>query len=77
MGMDPDTALQLAAQTFVGAGRMLQEVKRTPQELIDQVVSPGGTTQAGLEKMAELGCDDAYRAVIRRASERSIELSKL
>ena len=52
-GLDNDTALKLAAQTMVGAGKMLLEAGKSPETLIEDVSSPNGTTVAGLKQFDE------------------------
>lgn len=75
MGMKPDTASQLIAQTALGAARMAQESGSAPAELRRQVTSPGGTTEAALNQFAS----DEFIAVVgralRAARDRSISLS--
>jgi pyrroline-5-carboxylate reductase len=79
-GMDRDTARALAAQTCLGAGRMLTESGEAPAELRRRVTSPNGTTQAALESFAR---DDlpgivarAVAAATRRGGELAAELDK-
>lgn len=50
-GLDRTAARQLAAQTCLGAGRMMQEGDASPAELRRRVTSPGGTTQAALNSL--------------------------
>ncbi|HEU4669124.1 MAG TPA: pyrroline-5-carboxylate reductase [Dyella sp.] len=79
-GMERDTARALAAQTCLGAGRMLTESGEAPAELRRRVTSPNGTTQAALESFAR---DDlagivahAVAAATRRGGELAAELDK-
>lgn len=74
LGLPGDLARKLAAQTALGAGRMLCESGRSAEELRHQVTSPGGTTQAALDTMYELGLPDAVRQGVVAASKRSREL---
>ena len=75
LGLDSDVAAKLAAQTVFGAGKMLVESGRSAKELRHQVTSPGGTTQAALDMMYEVGLPAAVRQGIEAASKRSQELS--
>jgi pyrroline-5-carboxylate reductase len=73
MGVPRDVASMLAAQTVLGAARMVLETGMHPGALKDAVASPGGTTIAGLHAM-ERGCVrgaliDAVEAATRRATE--------
>ena len=69
-GMPRETARALAAQTCLGAGRMLAESGEAPAELRHRVTSPNGTTQAALESFAADGLPRivarAVAAAIRR-----------
>jgi pyrroline-5-carboxylate reductase len=75
-GMDPTTALKIAAQTFAGAAKLILKGKTSPQDLLSQITVPNGTTQAGLTVMTELEMDPRFRSVIEAAAKRSHELSK-
>jgi pyrroline-5-carboxylate reductase len=75
-GLPRDTALQLAAQTVLGAAAMVLETGVHPAVLKDQVTSPGGTTIRGLEKLAERGFAGTVLQAVRTASARSAELGK-
>ncbi|WP_084039143.1 pyrroline-5-carboxylate reductase [Demequina sp. NBRC 110053] len=73
-GLDSTLATQLAAQTFVGAARLLQESGDSPSVLRQRVSSPGGTTIAALEAMQEAGLPDVIAAGAEAAAARSREL---
>lgn len=76
MGLPADLSLELATQTARGAAEMLSTTKQSPEQLRNQVTSPGGTTLAGLEKLGELKGADAFRAAVEAATKRSIELGQ-
>lgn len=76
MGLDPELSLTLATQTARGAAEMLRATGSSPVELRDQVTSPGGTTLAGLEKLAEQKGAEAFRAAVEAATKRSAELGQ-
>ncbi len=62
-GMGRAEAYLLAAATLEGAARMVRETGKHPAELKDMVMSPGGTTAAGVEAL-ERG---AFRATVMDA----------
>ena len=76
MGLPPELALQLAAQTARGAAEMVLTTGRSPSELREQVTSPGGTTLAGLNKLTELRGAEAFRDAVIAATQRSQELGR-
>jgi pyrroline-5-carboxylate reductase len=62
-GMGRAEATLLAASTLEGAARMVRETGKHPAELKDMVMSPGGTTAAGVAAL-ERG---AFRATVMDA----------
>jgi len=73
-GLEKEIAYKLALQTFYGTAKLLKEKNMTPEELINMVSSPNGTTIAGREILENSDvCDIILRTVIR-AKDRSIEL---
>lgn len=76
MGLPPELALSLATQTTRGAAEMLLTTKNTPAELREQVTSPGGTTLAGLEMLAQRDGVGALRAAVVAATKRSAKLGQ-
>ena len=76
MGLPRAVALQLAAQTMLGAARLVIETKRHPAELKDQVASPGGTTIAGIAALERGGLRSTLIDAVEAATKRSVELGK-
>ncbi|HKJ84286.1 MAG TPA: pyrroline-5-carboxylate reductase [Mariprofundaceae bacterium] len=74
LGLPKDLAQTLVKYTALGAGRMLVDSGKTPEELRQQVISPGGTTQAAMETMFEADLPKTVRAAIAAAAKRSREL---
>jgi len=75
-GLPREVALKLAAQTLIGAARLVLESGEHPAVLKDQVTSPGGTTAAGLHKLEEKGLRDALISAVQAAADRSAELGQ-
>lgn len=75
-GLSRDIALTLAAQTVLGAARMVLEDGEHPAVLRDRVCSPGGTTIAGVRALEEGGVRAALMDAVARAARRSKELGR-
>src|SRR5207249_4839513 len=76
MGLTKRSALQLAAQTALGASDLMITSEKSPADLIKMVVTPGGTTAAGLRVMNERGIADAIADAIKAATERGQEMAR-
>lgn len=76
MGLPRAVALELAAQTLLGAAKMCLESGRHPGQLKDMVTSPGGTTIAALHKMEAAGVRAALMDAVEAATRRSEELGR-
>ena len=73
-GLPRDIALKLAAQTVLGAAKMVLASNEHPQQLKDNVTSPAGTTSRALEFMAAKGFSGIVMQSVRAAAQRSREL---
>ncbi len=74
-GLAPDLALALAKATVGGAGQLAEDSPKDPGQLRQDVTSPNGTTEAGLDVLTEeLG--DLMRRTVCAAAGRSRELGK-
>jgi pyrroline-5-carboxylate reductase len=75
-GLPEDAARLLAAQTILGAARMLTEGSEPAAELRRRVTSPGGTTQAAIETFEAGGLRDLVAKAVHAARRRGRELSE-
>lgn len=73
-GLARDVALTLAAQTVLGAARLVVESAEHPAVLRDRVCSPGGTTIAGVAALEEGRLRATLMEAVARATRRSKEL---
>ena len=76
VGLPRDAATALAAQTVMGAAKMVLETGSHPGVLKDQVASPGGTTIAGLHALERGGVRGAIMDAVEAATRRAAELGK-
>lgn len=76
VGFNRQTAILLAAQTLMGAAKMVVESGEHPAKLRDMVTSPAGTTIAGIHVLEQHGVRAAMIDAVREASRRSAELGK-
>jgi pyrroline-5-carboxylate reductase len=74
-GLPQNLAAQLAHATLGGAAAMLSDSGLSSRELREMVVSPGGTTQAGLTTLDTLHFREAVIAAVEAATRRARELA--
>ena len=75
-GLPRDVAIRLAAQTVLGAAKMVLETGLHPGVLKDQVTSPGGTTIEGVHELEKAAFRAAAINAVRAATEKSRKLGQ-
>ena len=75
VGLPRDVASSLAAQTLLGAARLLTGTDDGPEALRAAVTSPAGTTAAGLRVLEQRGVRAAFIDAVVAARDRSAELA--
>ena len=79
LGLPDDFAKALVLQTAKGAALLAEQADRegeTPTDLARKVATPGGTTEAACNVFEEAGFEAMISRALRRAAERSRELSQ-
>ncbi len=76
VGLPREVATALAAQTVLGAAKMVLETGSHPGALKDMVASPGGTTIAGLHALERAGVRGGLMDAVEAAARRAVELGQ-
>jgi pyrroline-5-carboxylate reductase len=74
-GLPRDLATKLAAQTVLGAARMVLETGEHPGALKDAVTSPGGTTIEGIHELEKGKLRGTVMNAVRAAADKSRKLA--
>ena len=74
MGLPKKISLALAAQTAKGTGKLLKS--EAPDELIQKVCTPRGTTIEGMKVLEERGVAEAVKDAAKASAKRAKELSR-
>ena len=74
-GLPREKAIRYAAQTLVGAGKMIEEYGHLG-DLKDAVCSPGGTTIQGIRALEAGGLRSAVMEAVIAAYEKTVELER-
>lgn len=76
VGLSRQNSIIMAAQTLLGAAKMVLETGEHPAKLRDMVTSPGGTTIAGIHVLEQKGVRAACIDAVQAATQRSQEMGK-
>ncbi len=74
VGLPRDRATKLAAQSLLGAAKMVLETDEHPAKLKDMVTTPAGVTVDAIMKLEEGGVRVAFFKAIEEATEKSRKL---
>lgn len=74
LGLSPEVAARLAAQTCIGSARMVAEAGQDVSILRANVTSKGGTTEAALKHLESAGLKASFAEALKRADMRAKEL---
>ena len=75
-GLEAYVAQKLAEQTAMGTAKLLMEKDMDPEELIEMVSSPGGTTVEGRKILESSDVKKIIEETVKAAFKRSKELGK-
>lgn len=75
-GLPRDVATRLAAQTVLGAAKMVLQTGLHPGVLKDMVTSPGGTTIEGIHELEKGKLRAVVMSAVRAATEKSRKLGQ-
>ena len=70
-GIPRNQAYKFAAQAVLGSAKMVLETGKHPEQLKDEVCSPGGTTIHGVSALEEMG----FRSALIKACDACYEKS--
>lgn len=71
-GLPRAKAARYAAQTLIGSARLILESEKHPEQLKDEVCSPGGTTIAGVHALEK----DGFRGAVMNAVKSAFDKTK-
>lgn len=71
-GLPYDLAYRTAIQVALGSAKLLDSVTETPEEMINRVCSPGGTTIEGIKTLK----NNEFEEIIKKAFDASVNRDK-
>lgn len=76
LGLSKEKAIELAAQTALGAAKMVLETDKSPSVLRQEVTTPGGTTEQGLLAMEKHKIHEAMIDTVIKTAKKSAQMGK-
>lgn len=77
LGLEADSAKRLAAQTALGAAKMVLESDLSAEQLKVNVMSPGGTTERAIHVFENEGLPQLVSKAMTACADRSKEMAEL
>jgi len=77
VGLPADLALTALAQSMVGTGRLILDVKKSPAEIMKMVATPGGVTEEELKELEKYPLQKAFQSALQAGAEKSRKISKI
>lgn len=75
-GLPQEKAIKYAAQTLLGAAKLMLKSNKTPETLRQEVCSPKGSTIEGVIKLQDSKFDDSVNQAIKASFKRTKELGQ-
>lgn len=75
-GLTRKTSIELASQSMIGAGKMVLESGMTPEQLVNEVCSPGGTTIEGVNVLKNNDFESIVIDAVNASIKKSMEMDK-
>ena len=76
LGLDSKTALELSAQTALGAAEMIMRTGKSPEILRKEVTTPGGCTEVGVDVLFDAKIVDILAETVSVTAKKAKELGK-
>ncbi|HAB98828.1 MAG TPA: pyrroline-5-carboxylate reductase [Parachlamydiales bacterium] len=74
-GLSHEQALLMASQTFAGAAQLALKEKNITS-LLNQITTPGGTTEAGLNIMRQTQMAEHFQETLRASAQRAKQMAE-
>ncbi len=75
-GFSAEEATRISNKTFLGSAKLLESVDGDAKELLRNVMSKGGTTEAALRHLFAKKCDESFFEAVDMARKRAEELNE-
>jgi pyrroline-5-carboxylate reductase len=77
LALNSNDLLEIVCKTMIGSANMMLSSGKTPEELIQMVKSPNGTTERALNVFENEKFSDIIEKAMQECTKRAIELSKI